>query len=242
MRLESAPEMARLILPQGLIGKISLAISGADSSRIYALIENDKGGLYVSDDAGTSWKLVNEGRNIRQRAFYYTHVFADPNNKDTVYMLNTSAFRSTGGGNVTYDMSANPRHWSNQAFPTAQFYHVVTTKHVPYHVCGAQQDNSTLCVDSRTNMGRGGFGRGSLVAPYEAGGGEPGYIATDPRDPDLYYAGANNGSFLTRLNRRTGEIKEVGAYPRFFSGEPSSAVVERWQWTYPIIFSPVDPR
>ena len=264
-------------LPQGLIGKISIAISGADSNRVYALIENEKGGLYVSDDAGTSWKLVNEGRNIRQRAFYYTHVFADPNNKDTVYMLNTSAFRSTdggktlanigtgthgdhhdlwidpddsdhvvlgndGGGTVTYDMSANPRHWSNQDFPTAQFYHVVTTKHVPYHVCGAQQDNSTLCVDSRTNMGRGGFGRGSLVAPYEAGGGEPGYIATDPRDPDLYYAGANNGSFLTRLNRRTGEIKEVGAYPRFFSGEPSSAVVERWQWTYPIIFSPVDPR
>ncbi|HEV3060946.1 MAG TPA: hypothetical protein VGY48_22050 [Vicinamibacterales bacterium] len=266
-------------LPQGLVGKISVAISGADSTRIYALIENDKGGLYVSDDAGASWKLVNEGRNVRQRAFYYTHVFADPNNKDIVYMLNTSAFRSIdggktvasigngthgdhhdiwidpddsqhivlgndGGGTITYDVASNPRHWSNQDFPTAQFYHVITTKHVPYHVCGAQQDNSTLCVDSRTNLGRGGGGggRGNIVAPYEAGGGEPGYIATDPKDPDVYYAGANNGSFLTRLNRRTGEIKEVGAYPRFFSGEPSSAVVERWQWTYPIIFSPVDSR
>jgi photosystem II stability/assembly factor-like uncharacterized protein len=266
-------------LPQGLVGKISVAISGADSTRIYALIENDKGGLYVSDDAGASWKLVNEGRNVRQRAFYYTHVFADPNNKDVVYMLNTSAFRSIdggktvtsigngthgdhhdiwidpddsqhivlgndGGGTITYDVAATRRHWSNQDFPTAQFYHVITTRHVPYHVCGAQQDNSTMCVDSRTNLGRGGGGggRGSIVAPYEAGGGEPGYIATDPKDPDVYYAGANNGSFLTRLNRRTGEIKEVGAYPRFFSGEPSSAVVERWQWTYPIIFSPVDSR
>src|SRR5262245_44194896 len=93
-------------LPQGLVGKISIAISGADSNRIYALIENDKGGLYVSDDAGGSWKLVNEGRNVRQRAFYYTHVFADPSNKDIVYMLNTSAFRSTDGGKTLANVGA----------------------------------------------------------------------------------------------------------------------------------------
>ena len=196
-------------LPQGLVGKISVSISGADSNRVYALIENEKGGLYVTDDGGSSWKLMNEGRNIRQRAFYYTHVFADPANKDTVYMLNTSAFRSTdggktlanigsgthgdfhdlwidpddsqhivigndGGGAITYEVASQQRHWTDQDFPTAQFYHVMTTKHAPYHVCGAQQDNSTLCVDSRTNLGRGGIGRGNLVAPYEAGGGEPG--------------------------------------------------------------------
>jgi photosystem II stability/assembly factor-like uncharacterized protein len=265
-------------LPSGLVGKISVSISGADSSRVYAIIENDKGGLYVSNDAGGSWALVNDNRNIRQRAFYYTHVYADPRNTDVVYMLNVNAYRSTdggktmtqigngthgdhhdlwidaddpnhvvlandGGGAVSYDVASAQRHWSPQDFPTAQFYHVVTTKHVPYHVCGAQQDNTTLCVDSRTNLGRGGGGgggRGALVAPYEAGGGEPGYIAPDPKDRDVFFAGANNGSFLTRLNRRTGESKEVGAYPRFFSGEPSSAVVERWQWTYPIVFSPVD--
>src|SRR5262245_34567624 len=150
-------------LPQGLVGKISIAISGADSNRVYALIENDKGGLYASDDAGGNWRLVNAGRNIRQRAFYYTHVFADPNAKDTVYMLNTSAFRSIdggktlanigngthgdhhdlwidpddsqhvgiandGGGALTYDMASAQRHWTEQDFPTAQFYHVVTTK------------------------------------------------------------------------------------------------------------------
>ena len=67
----------------GLVGKISIAISGADSNRVYALVENENGGLFSSDDAGATWKLVNAGRNIRQRAFYYTHVFADPNNKDT---------------------------------------------------------------------------------------------------------------------------------------------------------------
>ena len=270
-------------LPQGLVGKIGIGVSGADSNRVYALIENEHGGLYSSDDAGATWKLVNEGRNIRQRAFYYTHVFADPNNKDTVYMLNTSAFRSTdggktlaqigagthgdhhdlwidpdnsehvaiandGGGAITFNVASAKRTWSPEDFPTGQFYHVVTTRHVPYHVCGSQQDNSTLCVPSDTGEGGrgvvagGGFGRIPPVPPYQVGGGEPGYIAPDPKDPDIYYAGTNNGGFITRLNRRTGELKEVGAYPRFFSGEPSSAVKERWQWTYPVIFSYVDPH
>ena len=266
-------------LPSGLVGKISVGISGADLNRVYALIEHDNGGLFSSDDAGATWKLANAGRNIRQRAFYYTHVFADPNNKDTVYMLNTSLFRSTdsgktlanigqgthgdhhdfwidpddsehvmdgndGGGAISYNVSNAQRSWSDQDFPTAQMYHVVTTKHAPYHVCGAQQDNSTLCVGSNTTFGRGGGGggRGNVVDPYQAGGGEPGYIAPDPRDPDVFYSGANNGTFLTRLNRRTGEVREVGPYPRFFSGEPASALIERWQWTYPIVFSPVDPN
>ncbi len=80
------------------------------------------------------------------------------------------------------------------------------------------------------------------MAPYQVGGGEPGYIATHATDPDIFFGGTNNGSFLTRLNRRTGEFKEVGAYPRFFSGEPSKDVKERWQWTYPIVFSHVDPN
>ena len=263
-------------LPPGMVGKIGIAISGADSNRVYALVENENGGLFVSDDAGSTWKLMNPARNIRQRAFYYTHVFADPANKDVVYMQNTSLFRSTdggktttsigqgthgdhhdlwidpdnpehvidgndGGGAVTYNVSSEKRTWSEQDFPTAQMYHVITTKHLPFHVCGSQQDNSTLCVPSDTNLG-GGFGRIPPVAPYQVGGGEPGYIAPDPKDVDVIFAGTNNGGFLTRHNRRTGELKEVGPYPRFFSGEPSIAVKERWQWTYPIIFSYVDPK
>ena len=263
-------------LPPGMIGKIGIAISGADSNRVYALVENENGGLFVTDDAGANWKLVNAARNIRQRAFYYTHVFADPTNKDVVYMQNTSLFRSTdggktttsigqgthgdhhdlwidpdnpehvidgndGGGAITYNVSAQKRTWTDQDFPTAQMYHVITTSHLPFHVCGSQQDNSTLCVPSDTNLG-GGFGRIPPVAPYQVGGGEPGYIAPDPNDVDVFFSGANNGTFLTRLNRRTGELKEVGAYPRFFSGEPSIAVKERWQWTYPVIYSYVDQK
>jgi photosystem II stability/assembly factor-like uncharacterized protein len=265
-------------LPAGVVGKIGIAVSGAESNRLYALFENENGGLFVSDDAGTSWTLVNSNRSVRQRAFYYTHVIADPANKDTVYLLNTSAFRSTDGGKTLSNVGGgthgdhhdlwidpdDPKHlvigndgggavsmagggqvWSAQDFATGQFYHVATTKHVPYHVCGAQQDNSTLCVPSEAGGGRGGGGgggRGAVPVTYVAGGGEPGYIAPDPKDAEVFFAGANNGSFLTRLDRRTGELREVNPYPRMFSGEPSSALVERWQWTYPIIFSQVDPN
>jgi len=264
-------------LPAGLVGRIGLANTKADSSRVYALVENENGGLFVSDDAGASWKLINSNRAIRQRAFYYTHVFGDPSNKDVVYMQNTALFRSTdggkttvqvgqnthgdhhdlwvdpddpnhvidgndGGGAITYDIASRVPNWSAQDFPTAQWYHVSTTAHLPFHVCGSQQDNSTLCVPSNTNAAGAGFGGNPPVAPYQAGGGEPGYLAPHPTDPDIFFGGTNNGSFLTRLNRRTGDFKEVGAYPRFFSGEPAKDVVERWQWTYPIIFSYVNPN
>ena len=272
-------------MPSGVIGRIGVSVSGADPNRVYALIENEKGGLFRSDDAGVSWSLINENRAIRQRAFYYTHVIADPKNKDVVYLLNTSQFKSTDGGKTTtqtgggthgdhHDLWIDPDNtqhlvsgndgggavtvaggqgWTAQNFPTEQFYHIASTKHVPYHVCGAQQDASTLCVPSGTGGGGfggrgggggGGGGRGAAAAAltYTAGGSEDGDIAPDPRDPDVFFAGGNNGSFLTRLNRRTGELREVNPYPRMFSGEPSSALKERWQWTYPIVFSRLNPN
>ncbi len=265
-------------LPSGVVGKIGVSVSGADSNRVYAIVENDNGGLFRSDDAGKTWSLINSGRNIRQRAFYYSHVTADPVHRDIVYVQNVGTFKSVdggktlesfaggdshdlwidpentqhilhasdGGGAVTYNADAQQRTWSSRAYPTGQFYHVITTEHVPYHVCGAQQDASTVCVPSEAGFGGRGGGRGGRGggAPqtYSAGGSEPGYIAPDPKDIDVFFAGANNGGFLTRINRHTGEYREVGPYPRMFSGEPSSALRERWQWTYPIVFSPVDPH
>ena len=128
------------------------------------------------------------------------------------------------------------QNWSSQAFPTGQFYHW-DDRPRPNTVRRAQ-DNSTIAAQ----LNRRGGGRGAPPPTYSAGGSEPGYIAPDPKDIDVFFAGGNNGSFLTRINRRTGENREVGPYPRMFSGEPSSALVERWQWTYPIIFSYVDPN
>ncbi len=263
-------------LPSGVVGRIGVSVSGADPNRVYALVENENGGLFSSDDAGASWKLINPNRSIRQRAFYYTHVYADPKNKDVVYALNTSLFKSTDGGKTLTSVGRgthgdhhdlwidpdDPSHlvngndgggaisinggqvWSEQDFPTAQFYHVITTKHIPFHVCGSQQDNSTACVSSGGGggFGGGGGGGGGSNPLYVVGGGEPGYIAADPKDLDVFFGGTNNGGFLTRFNRRTGQLREVNPYPRMFQGEPSSDVKERWQWTYPVIFSPVDPN
>ncbi|HEX7020521.1 MAG TPA: glycosyl hydrolase [Gemmatimonadaceae bacterium] len=261
-------------LPSGTDGRIGVTVSPADPNRVYALVENEHGGLYRSEDAGATWKLVNSDRSIRQRAFYYTRVIADPKTADQLYALNTSAFRSTDGGKTLtsvdgnthgdfHDLwidSDNPQHmviandgggaittdggtqWTEEDFPTAQFYHVVATAHVPYYVCGSQQDSNEQCVSSAQ---RSGFRfRGAAADVFSPGGSEDGYIAPDPRNPDVFYSGtnANGGGFLTRLDRHTGEVREVSPYPRMFSGEESAVIKERWQWTYPIVFSPVDRK
>jgi photosystem II stability/assembly factor-like uncharacterized protein len=245
-------------LPKPLWGKVGVTVSGADSNRLYAIIEAQDGGLFLSDDAGATWKLANDNRNIRQRAFYYTRVYADPAAKDTVYILNVTFYKSTdagktlqsirvphsdnhdlwiapdnpqrmansndGGGNVTLDGGQN---WTEQDYPTAQFYNVITTAHVPYHVCGAQQDNSTACVPSTG---------GDL---YPVGGGESGYIAPDPEDTDVFYAGSYGG-LLTRINRRTGERRNINIWPDNPMGHSARDITERFQWTFPIVFSKTD--
>lgn len=274
-------------LPSGLVGRIGVAVTAANPRRVYALIENEKGGLFRSDDAGATWTLMNDNRSIRQRAFYYTHLYADHRNADVVYVQNVQFFRSTdggktlnnigngshgdwhdlwidpddanhlvagndGGGTVTYNLGGR---YTEQDFPTEQWYHAVTTKHIPFHVCGSQQDNSTLCTPYNWNLGafqaqqnrRAGapwtdITSGGMAVSYQVGGGEPGYIAPDPLDPDIFYAGTNNGNYLDKFNRRTGLGREVNPYPWFYSGEPSKEIRERWQWTYPIIFSQANPR
>jgi photosystem II stability/assembly factor-like uncharacterized protein len=258
-------------LPTGLWGKVGVAVSGADGNRVYTIIENEAaGGLYVSDDAGASWKLINDNRNMRQRAFYYTRLNADPVDKDTVYVLNVQFFKSTDGGKTTTnirvphgdnhdlwisstdnkrmvqanDGSANVtwnggQTWTGQDIPTGQFYNVFTTRHVPYHICGAQQDNSTACVGSQAQAGAG---EGSLPPIfYAVGGGESGYIAPDPKDLNVFFAGSYGG-FLSRLDRETGQQRAINIYPNNPMGYSSIDIKERFQWTYPIVFSPLDPK
>jgi len=254
-------------MPSPPVGKIGITVSPADNKRLWAIVEANEGGVFRSDDGGATWKKTNDERKLRQRAFYYSRIYADPFDRETVYCLNVEFFKSTDGG-VKFDERINVPHgdnhdlwidpnnplrmiaandggacvsvnggktWTDEDFCTTQFYHVTTTNHVPYHVAGAQQDNSTLAIPSdgwefMNELGEWG---------YDVGGGESGYITSHPDNPDLYYAGSQ-GALLTRYDRSNGQIRDIQVYPRFFSGEPSSALPERWQWTYPIVFSPID--
>jgi photosystem II stability/assembly factor-like uncharacterized protein len=257
-------------LPAGVIGKIGIAVSGADSRRLYAVIEAAAGGLYRSDDAGATWTLANAHRDLWQRAFYFNRVVADPIDRDTVYVLNFMLGKSTDAG-ATYRLvegrhvdyhdlwidPGNPRRmivsddggatvtlnggetWTEQRYATGQMYRVETTADFPYHVVASQQDNTSVAVPSVPDGGvLPEHPAGSFF--YRVGGGESGWVAPHPSKADLFFAGSTN--FLTRFDRRTGQVRDVQPWPRIVMGEPARAMPERWNWTYPIVFSLVPPH
>ncbi len=253
-------------LPGGILGRIGISVSGADSTRVYALIEAQEGGLYRSDDAGATWTKVSEDGRIRQRAWYFTHVYADPAAPDTVYVLNTGLLRSTDGGRSFGLLPAphgdhhglwidpsNPRRmingndggatisidggktWTTQENqPTAQFYHVTTDNRFPYYIYGAQQDNSSIAIASMDDEGV--IGRQDW---YPVGGGECGYIAVDPRDSNVVYAGAEAN--LTRFDKSTEQARDISVWPLDVSGHGAEDLKYRFQWTSPMFLSPHDP-
>ena len=257
-------------LPKRPLGKIGITVSGANSNRIWAIVEANNGGVFLSDDAGATWELVNNERKLRQRAFYYSRIYADPKDENIVYALNTGFYKSVDGGKTfdkriivphgdNHDLWIDPNNpmrmvnandgggcvsvnggdtWTDLDFPTSQFYHIMVTNDFPYHVCGAQQDNSTMCIPSE------GWNFKQARGPhkqyyYPVGGGESGYITQHPKNLDWFYAGSQ-GALLTKYDRSNGFRRDIQVYPRFFSGEPAIDLPERWQWTFPIIFSPLN--
>jgi len=254
-------------LPQGLIGKVGLAVSPVNPQLVWALIEADSGGVYKSNDAGATWKYINRERKLRQRAWYYSQIYADTKDTNIVYGLNVGFFRSNDGGK-TFPASINPPHgdnhdlwiapndnqrmvqgndgganvsftagrtWTDQEFPTAQFYHVTTTNEWPYKICGAQQDNSTLCGPSRKQ------GSIDISDWYDAGGCESGYIAAHPLKPNVTFAGCYGGN-LDRKDRETDFTRDVTVYPRNPMGHSSEDIKIRFNWTFPIVFSRHNPN
>lgn len=254
-------------LPKGAIGIVGVAVSPANPDRVWAMIEAEDGGVFRSENAGKTWTKINEDRNLRQRAWYYTRIYSDPKSADTVYVLNTGFYKSNDGGktfgriNVPHgdnhdlwiapedpnrmiesnDGGANVsfnggRSWSEQDQPTAQFYRVTVDNDFPYHIYGAQQDNSTVRIASRTT--EGGIGTSDW---FDVGGGESGWIAPSPKDSEIVYAGSYGG-LITRYDHHTGQYRDVNPYPNNPMGWGADALKYRFQWNFPLLFSPHDPN
>jgi len=251
-------------LPQGvMVGKSSVSISQADPKRVYALIEaaGDLGGVYTSQDGGETWSRVNASRNLLQRAFYYTHIYADPQQVDTAYAVNTGAYKSTDAGKTwtpmgtphgdNHDFWINPtnnqvlingndgganvstdggRTWSTQNNqPTAELYRLETDTRWPYWIYASQQDNSNIAVPSQGN-----------ADAFSVAGGESGYIAVDPRNANIIYAG-NYGGTIQRTDRYSGVSESVRVYADEETGQRAADMKYRFQWNAPIRMSPHNP-
>ncbi len=250
------------------IGNIGIAVSPANPERVFALVESEKGGLLRSDDGGETWAVISTDANIRQRAWYFSKIYCDPKNADGIYALNVNMYGSTdggktfkeintphgdhhdlwidpengkrmivaddGGGQVSFDAGANWSTYQNQ--PTAQFYRVSTDNHFPYRLLAAQQDNSTVRILSRTEGNQIDQSDWSPTAGFESG-----YVVADPSNPDIVYGG-NYGGFISRYDHKTGENRAVSVWPVYDLGNGADISKYRFQWNFPIFFSPHNPK
>ncbi len=251
-------------LPKGIWGISGITVSPVNSDRVWTIIENANGGIFRSDDAGKTWKKTNTDRSLRQRAWYYSRIYADTQDEDKVYVLNVRYHTSKdggktftasgaphgdhhdlwidpndnnrmiigddGGAQITFDQGDNWSTYHNQ--PTSQFYRVTTDNSFPYKIYGAQQDNSTVRIDHRTG------GRFITEQDWEGtAGGESAHLAIDPDNNNIVYGGSYDG-FLTRYNHDTEEYRGVNVWPDNPMGWGAEGMKYRFQWNFPILFSP----
>ena len=255
-------------LPEGPHGIIGVTVSPVNPDRVWAIIENENGGVYRSDDAGATWELLNSDRSLRQRAWYYTRIYADTEDANRVYVMNVAYHVSTdggrtfearyaphgdhhdlwiapddadrliiaddGGAQVSYDAGETWSTYMNQ--PTSQFYRVTTDDAFPYRVYGAQQDNSAIRIDSRS--------RGRFITDdnwESTAGGESAHLAPDPSDNDIVYGGSYGG-FLTRFNHDLDMSRAINVWPDNPMGSGAEGMRYRFQWNFPVFFSPHNPE
>ena len=255
-------------LPVGILGKIEFAVSYFDGKRVWAMVENKNGGIYRSDDGGESWAQVNTDKNLRQRPWYFSEIAADPANHDGLYVLNVGFWYTGDGGKTSrnisighgdcHDIWINPKNpdifilgddggaevtytkgrtFTELDIPTSQFYHISLDNDFPYHLYGAQQDNSSIRIQSRNTDGYTINRQNWEVVT----GGESGYVVADPTNSDIVYGGNYMGE-LEKLNLKNGQNQSISANPVIYLGAGANEMKYRFQWTFPIVFSPHDPK
>lgn len=256
-------------MPKGINGIIGVTISPKNANRVWAIIENqDAGGVYRSDDAGKTWLKINQDRALLQRAWYYCRIYADSQNEDIVYVMNVSygvskdggktfelknaphgdhhdlwidpennqrmVIGDDGGAQVSNDGGNNWTTYHNQ--PTAQFYRVSTDNHFPYRIYGAQQDNSSVRITHRSN--------GNAITEKDwlaLSIGESAHLAPDPLNNDVVYGGDYKG-FMTMQDIATGQERSTNVYPDLPAGSGADIMKYRFNWNYPVFFSPHNPK
>ncbi|HYV39733.1 MAG TPA: hypothetical protein VE988_28855 [Gemmataceae bacterium] len=256
-------------LPEGIWGRVGIAVAPSDSNRIYALIEAEKGGLYRSDDGGEKWSAVNESHYLRQRPWYFSTITVDPKNADVIWASSVKLLKSIDGGK-SFKQVKGPHHgdhhdlwidpndprrmidsndggvdisvnggatWVTPLLPIAQFYHVACDSKVPYHVSGTMQDLGTASGPSNS-LSSSGIQIGDW---YGVGGGETGFTAPDPKDPNIVYAG-EYGGYLSIYDHRTRQARNISIYPFDGSGHGAEDLRVRFQWTAPVLVSPHDHK
>jgi photosystem II stability/assembly factor-like uncharacterized protein len=255
-------------LPTGVWGISGVSVSPVNSDRVYAIIENENGGVFRSDDAGKTWTAQSNDRNLRQRAWYYSRIYADSKDADIVYVMNVAYHKSKdggktftaknanhgdhhdlwiasddnqrmaiaddGGGQISVDGGESWSTYENQ--PTAQFYRVTTDNAFPYRIYVAQQDNSTLRIYHRTD--------GGAITENDwepSAGGESGHLAVDPLNNDIVYGGSYDG-LLERTDHSKTIDRSIDVHPDNPMGHGAEGATYRFQWNFPIFFSPHNPK
>jgi photosystem II stability/assembly factor-like uncharacterized protein len=256
-------------LPEGDWGRIGIAVAPSDSNRVYALIEAEKGGLYRSDDGGEKWQLINAGKYLRQRPWYFTTITVDPKNAEIVYCPTVRLLKSIDGGK-TFKQVKGPHHgdhhdlwidptnarrmiasndggvditvnggetWLAPPLAIGQFYHISCDNRVPYHVAGTMQDIGTASGPSNSLSTAG-------IQPCDwhgVGGGETGFTVSDPKDPNIVYAG-EYGGYVSVYDHLTRQARNISIYPFDPSGHAAEDLRVRFQWTAPLLISPHDHK
>jgi photosystem II stability/assembly factor-like uncharacterized protein len=258
-------------LPDGIVGRIGVAVSGARPSRIWAMVEAEKGGLYRSDDGGQHFTLTSDARGPRARPWYYSHLFADPADADTCYILSAGFFKSIDGGK-TFQRVPTPHGdhhdlWIDPANPRRMIHGADGGAAVSFDGGATwssihnQPTAEFYHVTTDTRFPYRVYGaqqdNSTITVPsashypalterewYEVGGAESGYIQVDPRNPDIVYAGSSGGGEggrLTRYDHSTKQLRDISVWPEKTAGVAAEAYTYRFQWTSPILISPHDP-